>query len=251
MVKGKKKGNDLIKWYSKLPPHLLPKIANPAFETHKIQLPCRIVLVGASGSGKTQLILQTIYMMPKTFTQIILCVQNADEPLYNFLKTKIPEDQLTVCEGIQSIPDLESLSRENGDHTLVILDDLCNEKDQRKICEYYLRARKIPASLIYSTQSFYAVPKMVRINSTHVWLKKLSTVRDLKLILSDFDLGIGQEELLRMYNDCVEAGLFLNIAVCDDIEERYRKGYTEVIPVDTGLLNGKSDACDSSSDDEC
>ncbi len=232
----KKKGHgEIIQWYSKIPKHLLPKIDNPAFDQHQITLPMRIVVVGASGSGKSLLAINTIWLMPKTFSHIVLCCANANEPLYNYLKIKVPEDQLTVCEGIDNIPDLEDLSREDGEHTLVIMDDLVNEKNQKKICDYAIRARKIPASMMYLTQSYFATPKMVRVNSSHVWLRKLSTIRDLKLILSDFDLGVGQDQMLKMYNEAVEDGSFLNIAVTDEPERRFRKGYTEVIPCEMSL----------------
>lgn len=219
-----------IAWYNRLPKHLLPDIPNPHFKKHLVSLPARVILVGASGSGKTQLVLSALHNMPDTFTHVVLCCANASEPLYQYMKLKLPEEQFTVCEGIENIPDLEDLSRGKGDHTLVIMDDLCNEKNQRKICEYALRCRKIPASMIYCTQSFYATPKMVRVNASHVWLKKLSTVRDLRMILSDFDLDVGKDTMMKMYSQAVEDGSFLNIAVTDPPDIRFRKGFSEVIP---------------------
>lgn len=232
---GQEDKNKIINWYSKLPSYLLPHVSNPNYDQHKISLPCRIVCVGASGSGKTRLVVQTIYMMPKTFTNIIVCCANANEPLYNYLRIKIPEDQLTICEGIENIPDLNSLPHDEGDHTLIVFDDLVNEKNQKKICDTFIRGRKIPVSMIYCSQSYYQTPKMIRVNSSHVWLVKLSTIKDLRLVLGEFDLGLGQHQLLQMYNKCVENQSFLNIAVADDASERFRMGFTDVLPYETTI----------------
>lgn len=217
-------------WYKELPDHLIPKYHNPTFgKDHFISIPARMIIVGCSGSGKTQLALEIIYRMKHTFGNISVCTQNANEPLYNFLKSKIDEDQLQIYEGVENIPHLEDLEPEV--QHLVIFDDLCLSKRQDIIQEYFIRSRKIArgVTLLYLTQSYIACPKNCRLNSTHVILKKLSTVRDLKLILSDFNLDMTKEDMLKMYQDNTQNGDFLMIDVQGPPEERFRHNFLEVI----------------------
>lgn len=231
--KKKTKPNQLIKWYDKLPKSMIQNVPNPAYQQHLIDLPCRIVLVGASGSGKSQLILSTIHKMPDTFSHIVLVCQNSSEPLYQFLKSKLKPEDITVCEGLQDMPSLNDLEHGGDNHTLVICDDMVLEKDQKKFEELFLRGRKVPASVIYATQSFYHTPLFIRKNVTHCWLKKLSTMRDLKMVLKDFDLDSTPEEMLDMYQYCTGDGGFLNLAVVDNDTTRwYRKNFTEFLHPD-------------------
>jgi len=225
--------NEQQNWYDHVPKSMKVEVPNPSFKNHMISMPCRIVLAGCSGASKSQCILEMIYRMPDTFTHIHLCCQNANEPLYQYLKSKLKADELTIHEGIENVPKLEDLDHGKDHHTMMIFDDLCLAKNQKIIEEYFIRGRKIPASVIYSTQSYFAVPKVCRLNSTHIILKKLSTVRDLRLILSDHTLGVSKEELLDMYKQCTEVpGDFLMIATVASPGEKFRHNFLNIIPVE-------------------
>jgi hypothetical protein len=224
-----KPSNDLENWYLQMPEHLKPKLDNPAFDHHKISMPFRIVLVGTSGSGKTNLLVSTLYRMPSTFSHIVLCCPMPNEPLYAFMRSKLKPDEITICENVASLPDLNSLPHEKGDHTLVIFDDMVVERNQRPIADYFIRCRKQPASVFYLSQSYFQVPKIIRQQASHVWLRKMSGIRDIKLVMSDYNMDLTPYEMWRMYSDCVEQGSFLNIAITDPERERFRCGYLEVI----------------------
>lgn len=220
---------EVVNVYDVLPDSLKPKYHNPYYNDHLLSHPFRIIIVGNSGSGKTTIALNIISKMKDTFDYIILCCQNANEPLYQYLKSKVKEEQLTICEGIAELPNFNELDEEC--QYLVIFDDLCNEssKDHKQIKELFLRGRKLAngVSMMYLTQSYFAVPKIIRLNSTNVILKKLSSMRDMNLILSDFRLDISKEQLQRMYKECTsEFQNFFQIDVAtNDDEKRYRKNF--------------------------
>lgn len=225
--------NELISWYNQMPDYLKPKISNPCFKHHKISLPCRILIVGTSGSGKTSLLLDMIYRMPKTFSHIILCSPMADEPLYAYLRSRLRDGEITVCESIDKFPKLEEIEQDEGDHTLVVFDDIVTQKNQRPIEDIFIRCRKKPASVCYLSQSYFSIPKLIRQQASHIWLRKMSGLRDIKLVMSDFNVAdLSPQDLWKMYSHCVEQGCFLNIAVCDDEKERFRNGYLEVLDPD-------------------
>jgi len=172
---------------------------NPNFNKHQIDVPARILIVGGSGSGKTNALLNIIHLMKGTFNHILLCVKNIDEPLYELLQKKVPKSQLTVCEGVKNIPDLEELSGKGN--SLIVFDDLVNSKNQEPMIEAFIRARKIGdgCTCIYLTQSYFACPKTIRVNCNYIILKKLSSTRDLSMILQDFSLGVDKQQLIDVY----------------------------------------------------
>lgn len=189
----------MINFYERLPSSLRPDYHNPGLSKHGIQLPFRMLIAGNSGSMKTNTLLNLIQVMSGTFDYIWVITRNAEEPLYRFLASKIPEGQCSILEGVESIPDLDSLDPK-GQH-LMVFDDLVLEKKQSGIEEYFIRARKVAkgVSCIYLSQNYFRTPKTVRVNCSYIILKKLSSTRDLGLILNDYSLGVGKKDLLAMY----------------------------------------------------
>ena len=49
----------------------------------------------------------------------------------------------------------------------MITDIMTNKKFQAIIKELFIRCRKLNISLVFITQSYFSVPKDVRLNSTH------------------------------------------------------------------------------------
>jgi hypothetical protein len=226
----KKFDNSVTQWYSKIPDSLKTSYHNPNYHNHLMNLPFRLLIVGNSGSGKTTLVLELLHRMDDTFGNIIICTKNADEPLYKFLRTKIKAEQLQVYEGIEQIPDLDSFDPEL--QHLIVFDDLVLEKDQSTIEQYYIRSRKIAkgVSCIYLTQNYFQTPKTIRINCNCIILKKLSSTRDLNMIMNDFSLGIDKDMLVSMYKFCTEEkGNFLFIDIDAPIENRFRKNFLDII----------------------
>jgi hypothetical protein len=228
----KKDPNAITNIYKKIPKSLIPKYHNPNFENHKLNHPFRMTVVGSSGAGKTNCAVEIIKRMNDTFGKITVVTKNADEPIYNFLKTKIPPDQFSIFEGIDNVPDLDSYDCDQ--QHLVIFDDLVLEKNQKKIEEYFIRGRKIACgiSMMYLTQSYYKTPKTIRLNSNYLILKKLASKRDLNLILSEVNIGITKEQLMNVYKYCVCDGDFVNFMLIDcdaPNENKFRKNFLEII----------------------
>jgi ABC-type dipeptide/oligopeptide/nickel transport system ATPase component len=192
-----------------------------------------MIIAGNSGSGKTQTLLNLIYNMPDTFEKIFIITKNKDEPLYNFLEDKLGEDGLSIKEGISELPDLDSLDKEQNN--LIVLDDLVNEptKQQRPICDYFIRARKKNCSIIYISQSFYAVPKLIRDNISYLIIKQVSSMKNLTMICRECSLGIEKKQLKNIYDDATETKQdFLLIDLEGDKDSRFRKGFNEIYVIE-------------------
>jgi ABC-type dipeptide/oligopeptide/nickel transport system ATPase component len=221
----------VIDWYKKIPKKFLLDSHNPHYEQHHIKLPCRLLIIGSSGSGKTQTLLSLIYNMPNTFENIFITTKNKDEPLYNYLEERLKDSGLKITEGIENLPELDKLDKTT--QSLIVMDDLVNEKNQKQICDYFIRARKKNASLIYISQSYYAVPKMIRNNLTYLLIKQVSSMKNLVMISREYDLGMEKKQLTAMYNDATrDKQNFLLIDIDAPKGEKYRKGFNDYYEIE-------------------
>jgi hypothetical protein len=223
--------NQVINFYNVMPKEFLTETENPNYHLHNLKLPFRMAIVSPSGSGKTNWLLNLIHLFSQgkgTFPDITIVTRNKDEPLYNFLASK--SDQIQVKEGIENLPQLDKFDKDFNH--LVVLDDLVLTKDQSRIENYYIRARKLNVSVIYISQSYFRIPKIIRQNLTYLVLLKLSGERELKLILSEGGLGLDRDQLLALYNYAIaEKFSVLLIDYEAPIEKRYRKNFLEFLTV--------------------
>jgi len=224
---------EIVDWYKKMPKKYLLKSHNPHFDRHHIKLPFRLIIAGNSGSGKTQTLLNLLYNMPNTFEKIYIITKCKSEPLYEFLEDKLGEDGLSIKEGISELPDVDSLDKTQNN--LIVLDDLVNEsaKAQRPIADYFIRARKKNASIIYISQSFYAVPKLIRDNISYLIIKQVSSMKNLTMICRECSLGIDKKQLKKIYDDATQSKQdFLLIDLEGEKDERFRKNFDEIFVIE-------------------
>ena len=205
----------------------LNKTDNPHYEKHKIKLPFRMLIVGSSGSGKTNTLLNLIYQMPDTFAKIVVVTACKDEPLYSYLYDQSGGEKggVKITEmDKDGLPNLKDFNKEQN--SLIVLDDLVNRspKEQAPIAEFYLRARKRSVSLVYISQSFYAIPKLIRNNITHLILKQVSSSRNLAMISKECSIGLKKKILKDMYQDAVKNMGFLMFDL-DNMERPFRKNF--------------------------
>lgn len=234
----KKKENEITKpldkpinFYEVMPEEFITKVENPNFHLHNLKLPFRALIVAPSGSGKTNFLVNLIHLFSQgrgTFVDITIITRNKAEPLYEWLQTK--SDSISIKEGLQNLPDLDKFEKE-WNH-LVVLDDLVTARDQSRIENYYIRARKMNVSVIYISQSYFRVPKIIRQNLNYLIILKLSGDRELKLILSEGGLGLSKEELLALY-DYATAEKFSALIVDyeADITKKFRKNFLEYLAI--------------------
>lgn len=220
------------------------KHINPFYATHKIKIPFRGLLIGSSGAGKTNLLMNIISVMSAgkgksnkkgTFNHIYIYTR-AREPIYDFLTEELGPAFITIR---YSLNDLKTFDEDKYyGQSLVVFDDMVNEpqKDQQCIKELYIRGRKIAGSisLLYLTQSYFQVPKIIRLQCQYVFILKVSGVRDLKLIMSEYNLGATTDELTQMYNYACNSNEFGNFFLIDleaPQSKTYRKNFDEILNI--------------------
>jgi hypothetical protein len=230
----KKKDIDgqIINMYEKIPKEFLDKVDNPNYHLHNLKLPFRMCVVAPSGSGKSNFLLNLIHKFcagdKGTFSTINIITRNKDEPLYKWLESEC--EQIRITEGLSTSPKLDEFDK-NKNH-LVVWDDLVLSKDLSMVENYYIRARKLNCSVIFISQSYFKIPKIIRNNCSYMVLLKLSGNREVNIILSEFGLGVTKEELLQLYEYATKEKFSpLIIDMEADKEQRFRKGLLEILGI--------------------
>ena len=65
----------------------------------------------------------------------------------------------------------------------------------------FIRCRKLNISLVVITQSYFSVPKDIRLNSTHYLIMKINNKRELQNIVINHSADIGYKDLVKIYRE--------------------------------------------------
>ena len=85
---------------------------------------------------------------------------------------------------------------------VMIADIMSNKKFQAIINELFIRCRKVNISLVCITQSYFSVPKHVRLNSTHYLIMKINSRKELQNIAINHSADIDYNDFVRIYREC-------------------------------------------------
>ena len=83
-----------------------------------------------------------------------------------------------------------------------MIDDLfSNKKLNPVVTELFIRGRKLNISLLFITQSYFAVPKNIRLNSTHYFIMKTPNKRELTQIIFNHPSNIDFRDFINLYKN--------------------------------------------------
>ena len=139
----------------------------------------RILIIGGSGSGKTNVLLNLIENQPD-IDKIYLYAKDPYEAKYQYLINKRESVGINHFNIYKNIDDY-NLDKENK--ILIVFDDMIadmihNKKLNSIVTELFIRGRKLNISLVFITQSYFKVPKDVRLNTTHFLSQRFQAKED-------------------------------------------------------------------------
>ena len=70
------------------------------------------------------------------------------------------------------------------------------------VTELFIRGRKLNISLVFITQSYFKVPKDVRLNTTHFFIAKILNKRELQQIAINHSSDISTKDFANIYRKC-------------------------------------------------
>ena len=78
--------------------------------------------------------------------------------------------------------------------------DMINNKILNSIVtELFIRGRKLNISLVFITQSYFKVPKDVRLNTSHFFIAKIPNKRELQQIAINHSSDINTKDFTNIY----------------------------------------------------
>ena len=114
----------------------------------------------------------------------------------------------------------------------MIADMLSNKKLNPIVTELFIRGRKLNISLVFITQSYFAVPKNIRLNSTHCLMIKISNKWELQQIAFNHSSDIDFKDFMNLYKKCTAkpySFLVIDATLASDNSLRFRKDLLERI----------------------
>ena len=174
----------------------------------------RILIVGSgSGSGKTNALINLINEQ-YDIDKIYLYAKDLSEPKYEYLTKKREDagikhvnDPNAFVECSNTIDDVyENINdyspRRKREKLIVfdgmIADTMTNRQFQTMIKELFIRCRKLNISLGFITQSYFPIPKDVRLNLTHYFIMKINNRRESKNIVFDHSADIDYNNFMKI-----------------------------------------------------
>ena len=84
----------------------------------------------------------------------------------------------------------------------MIADMIINKKLNPTVTELFVRGRKRTISIVFITQSYFKVPKDVRLNSTHFFIMKTPNKRELRQIATNHSSYTDFKDFIKIYKKC-------------------------------------------------
>ena len=181
--------------------------------------PYRILIIGSSGSGKTNALLNLINNQPN-IDKIYLYANVPYEKKYQLLINKREEvgldhfnDTKTFIEYSNDMRDVYeniedyNLGRERK--ILMVFDNMIadminNKKLNPIVTELFIRGRKLNTSIAFITQSYFKVPKDVRLNSAHFFIMKILNKREFQQIALNHSSDTDFKDFMKIYKECTK-----------------------------------------------
>ena len=87
----------------------------------------------------------------------------------------------------------------------------------------FLRERKLNISLVFISQSYFKVPKTIRLNATHYFIMKIPNKRELQQIASNYLSDIDFKDFMKLYKEYIKAPYLFLVNDSSDNPLGFRK----------------------------
>ena len=178
--------------------------------------PYRILIIGGSGSGKANALLNLVLNQPD-IDKIYLYAKHPYVAKYQHLINKREKvgldhfnDPMAFIEYSNDMQDvyknIEVYNLNKKRKVLIVFDDMIADMINDKklnliVIELFIRGRKLNISTVFITQSYFKVPKDVRLNSTH-FIIKITHKRELQQIALNHSSDIDLQDFRKTHKKC-------------------------------------------------
>ena len=102
---------------------------------------------------------------------------------------------------------IDDYNADKENKILIVFEDMIpdmihNKKLNSIVIKLFIRGRKLIISLIFITQSYFKVPKDVRLNTSHFFIAKIPNKRELQQIAINHSSDISTKDFANIYRKC-------------------------------------------------
>ena len=173
----------------------------------------RILIIGGSGSGKTNALFNSINNQPD-IDKMYLYTKDPYKVKYQYLINKRERVGLKHYNDptafIEYSNDMQHVYKNLKEYSLgkirniddIFADMINNKKLNLIVTELFIRGRKLNISIVFITKSYLRVSKDVRLNSIHFFKKKIPNKRELQQIALNHSSDIDFKGFMKIYKKC-------------------------------------------------
>ena len=113
----------------------------------------------------------------------------------------------------------------------MIADMINNNKLNSIKTELFIRGRTLNISLVFIMQSYFKVPKDVRLNTTHFFIMKIPNKRELQQIAINHSSDVNSKDFIKIYKKCTDepySFLANDTTLSSDNPLRFRKNLCDI-----------------------
>ena len=175
--------------------------------------PYRILIIGGSGSGKTNALfnlienqadVDKIYLYAKDpydakYQYLIKISEKAGSKRFNY-----PDTFIEYSDDMQDVyNNIDGYNIDKERKILIVFDDMIVDMFNKKklnsiVLKLFIRGRQLNISLFFITQSYFKVPKNVRLNTTHFLIIKIPNKRELQKITLNHSSDISAKDFINI-----------------------------------------------------
>ena len=176
--------------------------------------PYIILIIGDSGSGKTNALLNLINNQPD-IDKIYLYAKDPYDAKYQYLINKSEKVGLDHSDDskafIEYSNDMRDANKNIDEYNprkkrkvLIVFEDMIADMINNKrldsiVTELFIRGRRLNISIVFITQSYFKVPKDVTLNSTHFFIMKIPNKRELQQIVLNHSSDIDLKDFMKIH----------------------------------------------------
>ena len=119
---------------------------------------------------------------------------------------------------------------------MIIFDMIANKLGNKNlnliVTKLFIGVRKLSISNVFITQSYFPVPKYVRLNSTHYFIIKIPNKWELQQIAFNHSSNIDFKDIMNLYKKCIGKSYSLSVTdtiLASDNRLRFRNNLLERI----------------------
>lgn len=181
----------------------------------------RVSIIGGSGTGKTSFLVQFVSKFMKV-EKLYVCAKHLDQPKLKWLNEFYTEVENNInnklrkqkknatfkiietwTNDLNEMPSVDELDKTKKN--VVIFDDMVMEPDRlNKIPNYFVRGRHHGASVFYLSQSFFGIPRKIRLNTNYYAIFNLPSLTEITRIHREVAADLEKKEFLELFRIALE-----------------------------------------------